>query len=129
LRNKRPSLNLDWWNVDHDDQQPTSTLAYKHYRQAVEKSRELVTSLDTGSSPLLPREIVEEERKVANKGVEKLKQDIQAKDEQLHKAEIRIWELQESGTPPYLSLAHFLDLSQKHCYVMISRRRSNAPKP
>ena len=82
--------------------------AYKYYRQAVEESRKLATSLDADSSPLLPREIVEEERKVTNRGIEQLKQDIQAKDEQLHKAEVRIRELQESGLPPYFSCTHFL---------------------
>jgi hypothetical protein len=54
--------------------------AYKYYRQAVEESRKLAASLDTDSSPLLPREIVEEERKIANQGIEQLKQDIQAKE-------------------------------------------------
>ena len=82
--------------------------AYKYYRHAVEESRKLAASLDTDSSPLLPREMVEEERKAANRGIEQMKQDIQAKDEQLHKAEARIRELQESGLLPYLSCAHFL---------------------
>ena len=102
--------------------------AYKYYRQAVEESRKLATSLDTDSSPLLPRETVEEERKVANQDIERLKQDIQAKSEQLHKAETRIRELQESGLLPYLFYAHFLKLSQKRCYAVISRQKSNALK-
>ena len=85
--------------------------AYKYYRTAVEESRKLATSLDTDSSPLLPREIVEEERKVANRGIEQLKQDIQTKDEKLHKAEARIRELQESGLLPHPSCVHFLKLS------------------
>ena len=83
--------------------------AYKYYRQAVEESRRLATSLDTGSSPLLPREIVEEERKAANQGIEQLKQDIKAKDEQLRKAETRILELQESGVPSQLSHTRLLN--------------------
>jgi hypothetical protein len=127
-RDKRLAMEVRYPNALFNGASPTPP-AYKYYRQAVEESRKLVTSLDTGSSPLLPREIVEEERRVANQGVEKLNQDIQAKDEQLHKAEIRIRELQESGPPTYPSLAHFLNQSQKHCYVVISRRRSNAPKP
>lgn len=102
--------------------------AYKYYRQAVEESRKLAASADTASSPLLSREIVEEQRKVANQDIERLKRDIQAKDEQLHKAETRIRELQESGPPPYLSCARSLKLSQKHCCVVTSRRKSNAPK-
>ena len=85
--------------------------AYKYYRQAVEESRKLAASLDTDSSPFLPREIVEEERKVANRGIEQLKQDIQAKDEQLHRAEVRIRELQESGPLPHFPRTHFLKLS------------------
>ena len=102
--------------------------AYKYYRQAVEESRKLATSLDADSSPLLPREIVEEERKVTNQGIEQLKQEIRIKVEQLHKAETRIRELQESGLPPYLSCVCFLKLSQKRCCVVISRLRSNAAK-
>lgn len=102
--------------------------AYKYYRQAVEESRKLAASLDADSSPLLPREVVEEERKVANQGIEQLKQDIKTKDEQLHKTETRIRELQESGLSPYLSCVRFLKLSQKHFYAVISRQRSNALK-
>ena len=83
--------------------------AYKYYRQAVEESRRLAASLDTGSSPLLPREIVEEERKAANQGIEQLKQDIKVKDEQLRKAETRILELQESGVPSHLPCTLFLN--------------------
>jgi len=70
--------------------------AYKYYKLAVEESRKLVASLDTDSSPLLPREIVEEERKAANRDIEQLKRDIKAKDERLHNAETKIRELQES---------------------------------
>lgn len=83
---------LESWKA----RQEASNGAYKYYRQAVEESRRLAASLDTGSSPLLPREIVEEERKAANQGIEQLKQDIKVKDEQLRKAETRILELQES---------------------------------
>ena len=103
--------------------------AYKYYRQAVEESRKLAASFNADSSPLLPREVIEEERKIANRGIEQLKQDIGAKDEQLHKAETKIRELQESGSPSRLSCTPFLRLSQKHCCVVTSRRRSNAPKP
>ncbi|KAF9653068.1 hypothetical protein BDM02DRAFT_3159933 [Thelephora ganbajun] len=85
---------LESWKA----RQEASNGAYKYYRQAVEESRKLSASLDTDSSPLLPREIVEEERKAANRGIEQLKQDIKAKDEQLHKAETRIQELQDSET-------------------------------
>jgi len=85
--------------------------AYKYYRQAVEESRKLASSLDADSSPLLPREIVEEERKATNRSIEQLKQDIQAKDEQLHTAEVKIQELQESGLLPHFSCTHFLKLS------------------
>jgi len=102
--------------------------AYKYYRQAVEESRKLATSLDADFPPLLLREIVEEERKVTNQGIEQLKQDIRAKVEQLQKAEVRIRELQESGSSPYLYWVRFLRLSQKRCCVVISRLRSNAPK-
>ena len=77
--------------------------AYKYYRQAVEESRKLATSIDTDSSPLLPREIVEEEREARNRDMEQLKQDIVTKDEQLHKAETRVLELQESGPPPLVA--------------------------
>lgn len=75
----------------------------------MEESRRLATSIDTGSSPLLPREIVEEERKAANQGIEQLKQDIKVKDEQVRKAETRVLELQESGVPSQLSCARFLN--------------------
>lgn len=102
--------------------------AYKYYRQAVEESRKLAASLDTDSSPLLPREVVEEERKAANQGIEQLKQDLRAKDEELRKAETRTRELQESGTPPCHSCLRFLKLSQNYCSVVISRRKSNAPE-
>lgn len=102
--------------------------AYKYYRQAVEESRKLATSLDAGSSPLLPREIVEEERKIANQGIERLKQDIQTKDEQLHNAETRIRELQDSGPSPCLSCGRILKLPQKRYYVVISKQKLNAPK-
>jgi hypothetical protein len=76
----------------------------------------------------LPREIVEEERKTANQTIEQLRQDIRARDEQLHNAEARIRKLQESGTLPHISRTFFLNLSQKRYCVMISRSRSNVPK-
>lgn len=102
--------------------------AYKYYRQAVEESRKLTASLDIDSSPLIPREIVEEERKAANQCIEQLKRDIEAKDDQLLKAQTRIQELQESGPPFHLSCTHPLKRSQKRCYVVTSRLRSNAPR-
>lgn len=102
--------------------------AYKYYRQAVEESRKLTTSLDTDSSPLLPREIVEEERRAASHSNEQLKHEIQVKDDQLRNAQIRIREFQESGPPPRLPCMQSLKLSQKHCYVVISKLKSSAPK-
>lgn len=103
--------------------------AYKYYRQAVEESRKLAASLDTDLSPLLPREVVEEERKIANQRIEQWKQDSKAKDERLQTAESKIRELQGSGSPLQISCKRSLNLPQKHCYVVTSRRRSNAPKP
>lgn len=119
--------------VSHPDVPPDGPQlicpAYKYYRQAVEESRKLAASLDTDLSPLLPREVVEEERKIANQGIEQLKQDIKVKDEQLHTAESRIRELQGSGSLLHIPHTRPLNLSQKHCYVVTSRRRSNVPKP
>lgn len=89
-------------NSPHYDTSPFP-LAYKYYRQAVEESRKLATSPDADSSHLLPREIVEEGRRAANQTIEQLRQDIEARDEQLHNAETRIRKLQESGMLPQLS--------------------------
>jgi hypothetical protein len=102
--------------------------AYKHYRQAVEESRKLTNSLDIDSSPLLPREIVEEERKAMNLSIEQLKRDIETKDDQLRKAQTSIRELQESGSPLRLSRTHSLKQPQKHSCAVTSGPRSNAPK-
>lgn len=102
--------------------------AYKYYKLAVEESRKLVASLDTDSSPLLPREIVEEERKAASRDLEQLKRDIKAKDERLHNAETKIRELQESGLPSRPSCTHFLKQPQNRCYVVTSKLRSTVPK-
>jgi len=85
---------LESWKA----RQEASNGAYKYYRQAVEESRKLAASFDTDCSPLLPREIVEEERKVANRSIEQLKHDIEAKDDQLRAAQTRIQEFQESET-------------------------------
>lgn len=103
-------------------------LAYKYYRQAVEESRKLTISLDTDSSPLLPREIVEEERKVTNQSIEQLKRDIESKDDQLRKAQTRIQELQESGPPCHLPCTRFLKQPQRRYCVAISGQRSNVQK-
>ena len=102
--------------------------AYKYYRQAVEESRKLTISLETDSSPLLPRETVEEERTAANRIIEQLKHDVDAKDDQLHKAQTKILELQESGPLLHLSCTHFLKQSQKPSYVVISGQKSNVLK-
>jgi hypothetical protein len=127
-RDRRQATGVSYSNALYDGASLFPP-AYKYYRQAVEESRKFAASLDADSSPFLPREIVEEERKAANQGVEQLRQDIKAKDEQLHKAETKIQELQESGPQLQPPRTHFLKLSQKLYSVVISRLRSSVPKP
>lgn len=104
-RDRRLVTGVCYSSTSHNDASSFPP-AYKFYRQAVEESRKLTASVDTDSSPLLPREIVEEERKTANRSIEQLKHEIEAKDDQLRKAQARIQELQESGPPPPPSHLH-----------------------